>query len=148
MEVNMKKVTGIGIVGVLLVLLAASAFAGFGGRASRSALDSGDFDSWKSAMASQLTEENFARLRERHTSMGVMREEMDSAMQQGYESWKAYLEQSGRGKRMLSVVTPENFGNFVAMHKARQQGNFDEANILAQQLGFVGSHKQGCLGHR
>ncbi|MFH1511485.1 MAG: hypothetical protein ABIF10_07375 [Candidatus Woesearchaeota archaeon] len=134
----MKRAIIFGSGALLLVLLAASAFAGFGNEAARNALGNGDYASWKSAMTAQLAEENFAKLKERHNKMVDLKDEMDAAMQQGYDSWKALLEESGRGQRLLATVTPENFGKFVAMHEAKQQGNLDEANALAEQLGLKG----------
>ena len=66
----MKKIAKFGIVALLLVSLVAGAFAfsskGFGNEAAREALEAGDYNAWKEAVSSQLTEENFNKIVEMH----------------------------------------------------------------------------------
>ena len=136
----MKKVTKFGIVALLLVSLVASAFAftGRGNEAARQALEAGDYTAWKAAKTAELNEENFNKLRERHSQMAEKRAEMTQAMEQGYEAWKEVISEKPRGEHLLEVISEDNFGTFVDMHEAKQNGDYETAKPLAEELGLKG----------
>jgi hypothetical protein len=78
----------IAILGVSLV----SAFGFQGGMSDenkeimKTAVENGDFDSWKAIKQAELTEEKFAKLQERHEIMEELKplkEQMRAAMQEG-----------------------------------------------------------------
>ena len=154
----MKKIAKFGILALLLVSLVASAFAfsgrGFGNEAARDALEAGDYATWKNAMIAELTEENFNQMVERHGQMtekrAVMLEsreqhyegmaerkaEMENAMEEGYEAWSVLIAENPRGQQMLEAVNAGNFDDFVTMHNARQDGDTETAQALAEELGL------------
>ncbi|MFH2028857.1 MAG: hypothetical protein ABIJ08_06975 [Nanoarchaeota archaeon] len=154
----MKKGVTLGILGLLIVSLALGAFAfnGKGNQAAREALETGNYASWKEAMTSELTEERFnqmknmhSQMEERHAEMEGNRAEMDAAIEQGYAAWKSLVEETPRGNHMLEIVNEENFGTFVAMHEAKQNGDIETAKALADELGL---EQPGCglgkgIGH-
>ncbi len=155
----MKKVAKFGIIAVLLVGLVASSFAfGRGNEAAREALEAGDYAAWKNAMIAELTEERFNQMRERYNQMAEKRvamqekrAEIEAAMEQGYDAWKEAVADSPREAKLTEVITKENFDTFVEMHEAMQNGDYETAKALAEELeveglgrGFFG--RGGCLG--
>jgi len=84
--------------------------------AIQQAIEDGDFEAWKSLMESQLTEENFNLLVERHQSMSEEREadqqirnQIQEAMQAGdYETAKELREQLG--KNTMGFQRGKHFG--------------------------------------
>ncbi|MBS3143774.1 hypothetical protein J4446_02785 [Candidatus Woesearchaeota archaeon] len=59
--------------------------------AVNSAIENNDFEAWKSLMESQLTEENFNQMVERHNEMKEFREQMETAKESGdFESMKGF----------------------------------------------------------
>ena len=155
----MKKVTKFGIVALLLVSVVASAFAfsgrGFDNEAAREALEDGDYAAWKEAMTAGLTEERFNQLRERHTqmeekrvSMQETRKKVQQALETGdYNAWKEAIGDSPHAGKLTEVINKENFDTFVQMHEAKQNGDFETAKALAEELGLQGFGKCG-MGHR
>lgn len=82
----------------------------------KQAIEDGDFEVWKNLMLSQLTEENFNALVERHQereeNMGEnsqLREQLREAMQSGdYENAEQLREQMG--KNTMGFERGKNFG--------------------------------------
>jgi hypothetical protein len=143
----MKKIAKFGIAALLLTTLVASVFAfgggGLGNEAAKQALKTGDYAAWKGAITAGLTQDRFNQMRDRYTAREQKRAEMEAAMDQGYEAWKALMDESPRG-HMADIITEDNFDTYVAMYKARQNGDLEKAQELAGELGL--ENKGGCIG--
>lgn len=136
------------VAGLLLFGGAAYAFMGepfWRTDALQQAIENGDFEAWKAAIMEQVNEENFnqmvqnhARMQERHQYM----EQVQAAITAGdYNAWKEAMEQLEKPP-LTDLITEENFDLFVQMHQAIQEGDFDTANRLREQLGIEGG--MGC----
>lgn len=142
----MKKIAKFGIVGLLLVGLVASAIAHpglFRNEAVKEALEANDYDAWKEAISSELTEERFNKMHDRYTKMQERRAEIDAAIEEGYDAWYELVSETPRGEYLTQTITEENWETFVAMHEARQDGDFETAKALADELGLEKPHKCG-----
>jgi hypothetical protein len=107
----MEKKT-IGIFAFVMVAVLAigmvSAFGGFGNKMSDenreamdTAMESGDFESWKSLMQSQITEERFDEMRARHQERAEFRALMQEARESGdYSKIQELKAEFGQGKGM------------------------------------------------
>ncbi|OIO63900.1 hypothetical protein AUJ83_00490 [Candidatus Woesearchaeota archaeon CG1_02_33_12] len=158
----MKNLTKFGIVALLLVSLAGSVFAfsgrGFGNEETRQAIESGDYETWKEAMTSQLTEERFNQMKENHNQMAEkkagmqeQRESVEAAIEaEDYDAWVLAVETCPRENKFAETVTEENFKTFVAMHNAMQDKDFETAKALAEELGLEKPEGKmgGRFGHR
>lgn len=51
-----------------------------------------------------------------------------------YDTWKANLEE--RNPRVLQIVTEENFETFKQMKTALINGDYEQANLIKEQLGL------------
>lgn len=75
---------------------------------------------------------------ERHEAMEKAFETKD------YNAWKDLMQ--GRG-RASQVVTKDNFAKFAQAHELAEQGKFEEANKIRQELGLGnGNGSGGCIG--
>jgi hypothetical protein len=142
----MKKIAKFGVAALVLAVFIGSAFAfgGFGNQTAREALEKGDYQGWKEAITAGLTEERFDQMHQRFTERQQEREEMEAAMDEGYESWKAFMEEHPRN-HMIDLITEENFDTYVAMYQAKKDGDFEKAKELAQELGLE-NHCMGKFG--
>jgi hypothetical protein len=120
--------------------------------AIQQAIEAGDYEAWKAAMMAELTEDQFNQLVEwyeqrqaRHQYM----EQVQAAIQNGdYNAWKAAMEQLEK-PQLTDLINEDNFDTFVAMHNAMQEGDFETANQLREQLGIshgMGMHRCGMRG--
>lgn len=101
------------------------------------AIENNDYPSWRALMTSQLTEENFNKMTERHKAMQEKRAAINSAFEsEDYGAWVAAMTSGGREPRMLQFVTEENFPTLVELHKARQAGDSEQVQALQEHLGF------------
>ena len=76
------------------------------------------------------------------------REAMQEALEnRDYTAWSTLMEESGRKKRILEVVTADNFDTFVDMHEAMKSGDRERAQELREELGLKG-HKHRMGGRR
>jgi transcriptional regulator with AAA-type ATPase domain len=67
--------------------------------AVRTAIENNDYEAWKSFMESQLTEENFNQMVERHNEMAQFREQIEAAKESGdFESLKELKGEMGFGR--------------------------------------------------
>ncbi|MBN2368175.1 hypothetical protein JXC34_04075 [Candidatus Woesearchaeota archaeon] len=150
----MKQKTIIALLALVVVGIVAAAGAsafgfGFGQDQEardviRDAIDNNDFDAWKSAVSTALTEENFNQLVEIHQNMGQNRaqfrkqgDEMRDAIEAG--DYDAYLEALGNMDTLppgLETLTEEDFDLLVQIHEARQDGDYETAEELSDELGF------------
>ena len=148
----MRTTTFIGVFALLLIGLVAasglvSAFRGSLGQgfdpekrdAIKSAIDSGDYETWKALQEDMLSEENFNSIVERHQSMedkNARREAIKEAIDDGdYSAYKAAVGSLDGYPAGLEVMTEEDFNILVQVHKARVAGDFETANNLRSELG-------------
>ncbi|MFH1781587.1 MAG: hypothetical protein ABH835_03165 [Patescibacteria group bacterium] len=72
--------------------------------------------------------ESFMQERQGH------REEMNEIIATGdYAQWKEQIEAR---PKITDVITEENFDKFKEMHQLMQDGNFEEAQIIREELGL------------
>jgi len=152
-----KKILGIGILFLLLAAGTVMAFRGdFAGAMNafdsdemqqmKTAIENGDYETWKTLQEQNLTEENFNAIRERtqqriqnREEMQLMQEEIQTAIEnQDYTAWKALMEENNnpRNTMMLSVITEDNFSLFSEMHNAMQSGDIETAKTISEELGL------------
>jgi hypothetical protein len=125
-----------GLAFLMVAGLFAGAYAFMGNGAARDAIAAGDYEAWKAAVTDELTEERFNQIAERHRHMHQYREQVHAAIEAGdYEAWKAAMDQM-QGPRITDLVTEENFDLFMQMHIAKQNGDYETANQLREQLGI------------
>ena len=161
----MKKAQILGIFAVLLVgLIAVGAFASpFGGKrkgggmlysndAAKTALETGDYDAFVSAMEEQgqsgrfaeLTEEQFnemvERSRQREEQIAAMQEARDAihnALESGdYDAWYAAVITIEPVPDLAEKITRENFDTYVMLHEAKEGKDWETAKGLAEELGL------------
>ncbi len=144
----MRKTPLLGLMALLVVgLVSVGAFAmpfGKGNTEIRDAIEAGDFEAWKSAITSSLTEERFNKAVEMHQKMVERRAETQekfSAVQDAIESsdYQAWLEAIGehpRAEKLAGLITEENFATFAEMYQARQAGDLEKVKELAEELGL------------
>jgi hypothetical protein len=130
------------------------AYPGFGftsedRTAIQEAIENDDYETWRSLMEAQLSEENFNQLRERHMEMQEMHEQraektaIEAAIEAGdYEAWVAAMGDDP----MTDKITEENFTTLVEFYEARQNGDFETAKTLAEELGIEGF--RGMFGNK
>jgi hypothetical protein len=161
----MKKAPILGILAVLLVgIIAVGAFASpFGGKgrgggmlydndAAKTALETGDYDAFVSAIEEQgqsgrfaeLTEEQFnemvERNRQRESQMAAMQETRDAihdALESGdYDAWYAAVITLEPVPDLAEKITRENFDTYVRLHEAKEGKDWETAKGLAEELGL------------
>ncbi|MFH1801939.1 MAG: hypothetical protein ABH864_00640 [archaeon] len=129
--------------------------------ALRTAVEDGDYTTWRNAMESQISEERFNEMQARHSEMQQHRVAVEAAIEVGdYAAWVEAMgdKANGRGADMVSLVTEENFALFVEMHRAMESGDFDRAQEIRGELGFpegpggcdgsgAGGFEKGMRGH-
>jgi hypothetical protein len=158
--IKKMKIKSFLIVLALIMLVSslgvAQAFGGnlFGmGSESRGAIENAikakDYNTWKEAMAAELTEENFNKLVERQETMSVkqaQREAMEKAIQEeDYEAWKNVAENSSVNSS--KILDEDHFKILVQLYQAKQDGNYTKVRELSEQLGlFGGVGKQKMFG--
>ncbi len=76
---------------------------------------------------------------ERHTIM------QNAFTSNNYETWKAEMEKTNSGKRILSVINKDNFTKFVEANKLGLEGKTEEADKIRAELGLRTS-TSGPLG--
>lgn len=82
------------------------------------------------------------------------REAIQAAIDAGdYQAWKDIIDSR---PRITDVITADNFDQFVQMHKYMQEGDFEAADTIRDELGLdqfgpmrgMGPHKGFHMGHR
>lgn len=105
--------------------------------ALRSAVESGDYDAWKAVMESEMSEENFESMQERHAVGRERREAIGAAFDAGdYGTWVEAVQMNGKAPRITEKVTEENFPLIVELHEVRQAGDTERVNEIREELGF------------
>lgn len=149
----------LGVLALLLVgIVAVSAIAMPFGRSDdsvRNAIEAGDYAAWQEAveaqhqqMMSEMTEEKFNEMVEKHAAMDekradASREALQTAIEAlDYDAWKEAV-----GDRPIAeTITEDNFSTFVAMHDALQDHDFETAKQLGDELGIEGPEMRGGRG--
>lgn len=112
------------------VITLASAFAILGsiGIASTTyAVD--NLDVW-----SLLNDEQKQQLEEHHQEMKAERENMKTAIEEGdYQAWKQIVDSK---PKITDYVTEDNFARFSEMHKLMQDGDFEGAQEIRDEIGI------------
>jgi len=134
-----------GILALLLVgILAVGAVSAHGwkwGEDAKAAIEADDYDAWKEAAQSQMTEERFNEIVDRHEARIAMR---DALSQEDYEAWREAIDALPRTPRIAEVIDEDNFDTLVDMHEAKENGDFETARELANELGLPRmGHKRG-----
>ncbi len=130
------------LVGIVAAAGSASAFGWHKGVSEedreeiKQAVESNDFDAWKSLMMEKLTQDNFDKLVEHHENRAEHRENME-AVKAAIDSgdYDAYLEASDNLPEGHEVMSEDVFDIVVQMHQARQNGDHETAKELREQLG-------------
>jgi len=143
-----------GLFGLLLIgVLAAGSVSAFGWRhdeEATQALEDGDYDAWREARLSELTEENFETMRSQYADREEQRETMDAiktALEAGdYDEWKDLIESLDDYPLDVETFTEEDFDILVQMHEARQSGDLETVEELADELGFETPFGLGPFG--
>lgn len=133
-------------IGLIVTTGAVSAFGGFGNMNAdkediRDAIESGDFESWRNLIAN---EERFEQMRAKHQERAANHEAVRDALEA--EDYEAVIAAQPENCPMADKITEENFDTFIAMHEAKQDGDFETAKELAQELGFEGKARMGFGG--
>lgn len=104
----------------------------------RQAIEDNDFDSWKTLHQERLTEENFNEIVERHESRELCRESHEAVRDAiDNEDYEAYLEAVSSYDDCpyeMPELTEDDFNILTQIHDAREEGNFDLAHELMEDL--------------
>ncbi len=145
-------------------------------QAVKQAIENNDYDAWSDLMGDKkmgeaITKENFSQLATMHELMQsgqfeeaeALREElglpgmhkrgfkMDPAQHEAMQTaisnndYDAWLELAG-DKNITEYVNSDNFDQFVAMHNLMNNDQFEEAKIIAEELGLP-EHGQRHRNH-
>lgn len=60
-----------------------------------------------------------------------------AATENDYATWKALMEDSGEDRLLEVINNEEKFKRFVEAHNLRENGNFEEAEAIMQELGMA-----------
>ena len=158
------------VVAMVVSVGTASAHLGgwFGGNEEiKQALENKDFDAWKEAVSeksdsriSSITQDDFDRMVERYEANAEKRAEWEEKMapvkeaieNRDYEAWRTAVEDLEWKRGKLDIINEDNFDTYVDMHEAKQNGDYEKARELAEELGLPmkghhGKHKWGgCTG--
>ncbi len=120
----------------------AYAFGGFFGNgpqnndAARQALDSSDYEAFVEAISPKITEEQFQQMAERNQAGQAI----EQALEEGdYAAWVQAIESM---PKITDIITEENFARFAEMHEAMQNGDYETAKEIAEELGIGCIHAQ------
>lgn len=156
---RMPMLVTLGILGLLLGMSIVAAYPRFVGvgisdedhTAMKNAIENNDYSTWKSLMTAQLTEERFQKMATRHNAMQQRHEDVEAALEsKDYGAWVEAMSENGNSPRILEYVNEDNFGTFVELHEAHENGDMDKVMELSGELGFPmlgGGQKMGRM-HR
>ena len=126
----------------IVVATSASAF-GFGWMQEdkediRQAINNKDFDAWKDAIQSRLTEENFNEFVARHKSISECRESRDlirdAIDNEDYEAYLDVISEIEDCPHEMPELTEDEFNILLQIHDARQEGDMETIHELMDQL--------------
>jgi hypothetical protein len=95
------------------------------------------------AIAKELGIGGQKHFRQKH----VMPEEVIEAINNvDYTAWAEAT--SDRGGRLSEIINEDNFAQFASMHQLIQSGEFEEAKVIAKELGIDGKGHFKIMKHR
>ncbi len=104
------------------------------------ALENDDFDAWKEAMSSGLTQESFEKMQEWHERMSAkieakeaVKDALDNA---DYDAWLEAIAGLPMEEKFTEYINEDNFDELVAAHVARQEGDHETAKEIMEELGI------------
>jgi len=119
---------------------------------AKQAIQDQDFDAFKAATENHpgkwgdLTEEDFTLLIEHHQQRIASRQAFIQALNdQDYDAWKAAMESLEKEPKF--EITEESFTTLVALHEAREAGDFETMRILKKDLGLEFGHMNKFSNH-
>lgn len=132
---------------LIISILTASAFAvGLGkdangnNQAIKEAIENNDYNAWKTAMTSELTEERFNQIVEKHQKMQNRKENIDALKAaieaEDFEAWQSAVSEMENPPKYASGITEENFDTLVEFYNAKESGDKEKAKELAKELGI------------
>jgi hypothetical protein len=104
-------------------------------------------DNWKEFKA-KITEDKFNEMVQQYKNRSAEREQMQAKMDkikqaiedEDYDAWAESIKGTPEEKRLGDVITEDNFETYVKMVEALQNGEYDTASELADELGIEDSH--------
>ncbi len=172
----MNRIKVFGLLAIMVVIASIGSVAAFGGKFPvidpqgrdkiLNAIKANDYNAWKEAIMSQLTEENFNKTVQRYQAMshryGNMSEkrgsmfsgkqalnaEMIQAIKNGnYDEWKKAVVNS-KSPLASKIANEDQFKILVQLYQAKKDGNYTKVNELSQQLGLpAGNGRHKMSGH-
>jgi hypothetical protein len=116
----------------------------------RNAIENNDYDAYMAAIEAefdefkeQMTKDKFEEIVNFQKNMTLNKESMQKSMENikdaiesdDYEAWAAAVNNTPE-RRLLDVITKDNFSTYLDMHKALESGNFSQAKELSDSLGL------------
>ncbi|MFA6307286.1 MAG: hypothetical protein WCS88_01140 [Patescibacteria group bacterium] len=105
----------------------------------------------QSTGARNIDPERLATMEEHHQAMEQYHDAIQTAIENGdYNTWK---EATDSIPRITDFINQDNFDQFVQMHKYMQEGDFEAAQTLKDELGLpelgmgMGMHKGFGMRH-
>ncbi len=149
---KMKEAVLYGAMALVLISLVASGasasyFGGegksmhWGGEAVWNAIKEGDYDAYVNALEGtdkepidkEAFDDRFVRFQE----MAIKKAEMQAAIDSGdYNAWLSAIDGTHMEGKLSGMITEDNFGTFVELHKAKQDKDWEKVKALADELGF------------
>jgi len=151
------KILG-GIVALIFIaMVATGAFAmpfggkWFSGENVQNAIENKDYETWKSAISEQLSEDNFNKIVERHGKREGFRETRQAArnaLEEGdYEGWREAILSCENLPEDFEIPSEEDFNKLVELHQARM-AQHQEMMELREKLGLPQHRGFGKFGSR
>ena len=79
--------------------------------------------------------------------MQTYHDAVEAAVEAGdYSAWKDAMADRPQPPRMEDVVTEDNWDTFVAMHQAMEDGDYETAQSLREELGLGNGRMGGGFG--
>ncbi len=90
---------------------------------------------------------------EKLEEMKQHREDVKTAVENGdYDAWYALMSENERAGDILEIINEDNFHLLGEMHEARENGDFETAKTIADELGLKrpmkGKFRGGMRGQR
>jgi hypothetical protein len=112
------------------------------------AIKNNDYETFQELTTKDVSEGDFEEKVERYQSHLEVEEAIENA---DYEAWIEATEKLPHAGKMSEIVTQEDFDILVALHEAKEEGDFEDVKMLKEELGWNSHHtrkpqKQGMKG--
>ena len=116
------------------------------------AINAGDYNAYIAAfdandrpfMMQKLTEAQFNERVTKYKELETDKTAIQTAISSGdYNAWYTAEINLEKTQSLTNVITQDNFGNYTAMYNAEQNGDWQTASKLAQELGIRGGMNRG-----